>query len=88
VLGLGRDSDEVCLPSLELLFGRCVMGSLFGGLKPKTHIPVLAKKCMDKELQLDALVTHELGLQDINKAFDLLLQGKSLRCILWMDKDK
>ncbi|XP_066356947.1 alcohol dehydrogenase-like 5 isoform X2 [Miscanthus floridulus] len=88
VLGLGRDSDQVCLPSLELLFGRCVMGSLFGGIKPKTDIPILAKKCMDKELQLDALVTHELGLQEINTAFDLLLQGKCLRCIIWMDKDK
>ncbi|CAD6209934.1 unnamed protein product [Miscanthus lutarioriparius] len=88
VLGLGRDSDQVCLPSLELLFGRCVMGSLFGGIKPKTDIPILAKKCMDKELQLDALVTHELGLQEINTAFDLLLQGKCLRCIIRMDKDK
>ena len=88
MLGLGRDSDEVCLPSLELLFGRCVMGSLFGGIKPKTDIPILAKKCMDKELQLDALVTHELGLQEINTAFDLLLQGKCLRCIIRMDKDK
>lgn len=86
VLGLGKDSDQVCLPSLELLFGRCVMGALFGGIKPKTDIPILAKKCMDKELQLDALVTHELGLQEINTAFDLLLQGKSLRCIVWMDK--
>lgn len=88
MLGLGRDSDQLCLPSLELLFGRCVMGSLFGGTKPKTDIPILAKKCMDNELQLEGLVTHEVGLKDINKAFDLLLQGKSLRCMIWMDRDK
>ncbi|XP_062210169.1 alcohol dehydrogenase-like 1 isoform X3 [Phragmites australis] len=86
VLGLEKYCEPVCLPSLELLFGRCVMGSLFGGIKPKTDIPILAEKCMNKELELDALITHEVGLQDINRAFDLLLQGKSLRCLIWMDK--
>ncbi|CAN6290397.1 unnamed protein product [Urochloa humidicola] len=88
VLGLGKDTDQLCLPSLELLFGRCVMGSLFGGTKPKTDIPILAEKCMNGDLELDGLVTHEAGLQEINTAFDLLMQGKSLRCIVWMDKDK
>ncbi|CAL4929499.1 unnamed protein product [Urochloa decumbens] len=88
VLGLGKDTDQLCLPSLELLFGRCVVGSLFGGTKPKTDIPILAEKCMNGELQLDGLVTHEVGLPEINTAFDLLLQGKSLRCIVWMDKDR
>jgi S-(hydroxymethyl)glutathione dehydrogenase/alcohol dehydrogenase len=39
-----------------------------------------------QELELEGLVTHEIGLQEINKAFDLLLQGKSLRCLIWMDK--
>ena len=39
-----------------------------------------------QELNLDEFVTHELDFQDINKAFDLLIQGKSLRCIIWMDK--
>ncbi|TVU48120.1 hypothetical protein EJB05_07745, partial [Eragrostis curvula] len=85
ILGLEKDSEPVCLPSIELLFGKCVMGSLFGGIKPKTDIPILAEKCMNKELELDGLITHEVGLQDINTAFDLLLQGKSLRCIIWMD---
>ncbi|KAK3150715.1 hypothetical protein QOZ80_3AG0236750 [Eleusine coracana subsp. coracana] len=86
ILGTERNSEPVCLPSTELLFGKCVMGSLFGGIKPKTDIPILAQKCMNKELELEGLITHEIGLQDINKAFDLLLQGKSLRCIIWMDK--
>ncbi|OEL33025.1 Alcohol dehydrogenase-like 2 [Dichanthelium oligosanthes] len=86
ILGLEKNNDPISLPSLDLLSGKCVMGSFFGGIKPKTDIPILAKKCMNKELELDGLVTHEVGLQEINKAFDLLLQGKSLRCIIWMDK--
>ncbi|KAL6648667.1 hypothetical protein ACP70R_012891 [Stipagrostis hirtigluma subsp. patula] len=85
ILGVEKDAQPICLPSFELLFGKCVMGSLLGGIKPKTDIPILAQKCMNKELELDGLITHEVGLQDINKAFDLLLEGKSLRCIIWMD---
>ncbi|RLN42162.1 alcohol dehydrogenase-like 2 [Panicum miliaceum] len=86
ILGLEKDNKPISLPSLDLLSGKCVMGSYFGGLKPKTDVPILARKCMNKELELDGLVTHEVGLQEINTAFDLLLQGKSLRCIIWMDK--
>ncbi|KAM3231094.1 hypothetical protein ACQJBY_061325 [Aegilops geniculata] len=86
ILGLEKDGKPISLPSIEFLFGKCVMGSLFGGIKPKTDIPILAEKCMNKELELEKLITHEVGLQEINTAFDLLLQGKSLRCIIWMDK--
>ncbi|KAM3315855.1 hypothetical protein ACQJBY_034159 [Aegilops geniculata] len=86
ILGLEKDGKPISLPSIEFLFGKCVMGSLFGGIKPKTDIPILAEKCMSKELELEKLITHEVGLQEINTAFDLLLQGKSLRCIIWMDK--
>lgn len=86
ILGLEKDGKPISLPSIEFLFGKCVMGSLFGGMKPKTDIPILAEKCMNKELELEKLITHEVGLQEINTAFDLLLQGKSLRCIIWMDK--
>ncbi|CAL4937990.1 unnamed protein product [Urochloa decumbens] len=86
VLGMGKETDQLCVPALELLFGKSVIGSALGGIKPKTDIPIIAKKCMNKELELDGLVTHEVGLGEINTAFDLMLQGKSLRCIIWMGK--
>ena len=38
-----------------------------------------------KELNLDELISHEVEFEDINKAFDLLLSGKSLRCLIWID---
>lgn len=41
-----------------------------------------------QELELDKFMTHEVDLNDINRAFDLLLQGKSLRCTIWMDRLK
>ncbi|KAM0894696.1 hypothetical protein ACQ4PT_024326 [Festuca glaucescens] len=85
-LGVEKDGKPICLPSIEFLFGKCVMGSLFGGIKPKTDIPILAEKCMNMELELEKLITHEIALHAINTALDLLVQGKSLRCIIWMDK--
>ncbi|KAL6212719.1 hypothetical protein ACLB2K_017937 [Fragaria x ananassa] len=65
--------------------GKTLMGSFFGGLKPKSDIPVLLNRYINKELQLDEFVTHEVTFEDINKAFDLLIEGKCLRCIICMN---
>jgi S-(hydroxymethyl)glutathione dehydrogenase/alcohol dehydrogenase len=43
-----KHNGPVSLPSLDLLSGKCVMGCYFGGLKPKTDVPILAQKCMNK----------------------------------------
>lgn len=86
ILGVEMHGAPLSIPSLEILNGKCVMGSLFGGVKPKQDIPILADKYLNKELELDKFITHEVPLKDINTAFDLLLQGKSLRCTIWMDK--
>uniref|UniRef100_A0ACD5WQ25 Uncharacterized protein n=1 Tax=Avena sativa TaxID=4498 RepID=A0ACD5WQ25_AVESA len=89
VLGVsGGAIAPISIPSHDLLRGRSVVGSLFGGLKPKTDIPILAQKYLDKELELEEFVTHEMGFDEINRAFELLTQGKCLRCIIWMDGAK
>ncbi|KAL7155580.1 hypothetical protein ABFS83_03G084800 [Erythranthe nasuta] len=87
VLGVDQPGSKLTFSSHEVLHGgKTLMGSLFGGLKPKSDIPILIKRYMDKELELDKFVTHEVGFEDINKAFDLLVEGKSLRCVIWMNK--
>ncbi|XP_031379605.1 alcohol dehydrogenase-like 2 [Punica granatum] len=86
ILGVETRGTPLSLNPFELLGGKTVTGCLFGGLKPKIDIPVLARKYLEKELNLDDFITHHLSFQEINKAFDLLLEGKSLRCIMWMDK--
>lgn len=86
ILGVEMHGSPLSIPSHEILHGKCVMGSLFGGVKPKDDIPILADKYLNKELELDKFITHEVPLKDINTAFDLLQQGKSLRCTIWMDK--
>ncbi|KMZ74029.1 Alcohol dehydrogenase 2, putative, expressed [Zostera marina] len=67
---------------MELFSGRKMVGSVFGGVKCKTHIPSIVKKCVNGTLKLDAFITHELPFDEINKAFKLLEEGKSLRCLL------
>ncbi|XP_038715465.1 alcohol dehydrogenase-like 7 [Tripterygium wilfordii] len=87
VLGLDKPGSQICLNSNGVLQdGKIITGSLYGGLKPKRDVPILAQRYMDKELQLDEFVTHEVKFEDINKAFDLLLKGESLRCVIWMNK--
>ncbi|RYR00267.1 hypothetical protein Ahy_B07g088373 [Arachis hypogaea] len=87
VLGVDKPESKLSLNTREILFnGKSLIGCLFGGLKPKSHVPVLLKRYMDKELKLDEFVTHELKFKDINKAFDLLMKGECLRCVVWMDK--
>ncbi|KAK4481367.1 hypothetical protein RD792_012254 [Penstemon davidsonii] len=86
VLGVEKPNQKLSLDSLVVLHsGKTLMGSLFGGSKPKTDIPLLAQSYMNKELQLDCFITHEMKLEDINKAFELLIQGKCHRCVMWMD---
>ncbi|KAJ4702225.1 putative Alcohol dehydrogenase [Melia azedarach] len=85
VLGVDKPGSQLSLSSTEVLCsGKILTGSLFGGVKAKSDIPILLKRYVDKELQLDEFVTHEIRFEDINKAFDLLLQGKCLRCVIWM----
>nr|KYP32422.1 Alcohol dehydrogenase-like 2 [Cajanus cajan] len=76
VLGVDRPGAKINLNSHDVLHdGKSLMGSLFGGLKPKSHVPILLKRYVDK---LDEFVTHEVEFKDINKAFDLLSKGQCL----------
>ncbi|GMH18916.1 hypothetical protein Nepgr_020757 [Nepenthes gracilis] len=87
VLGVDKPGSQLTFSSFDvLLSGKIITGALFGGLKAKSDIPILVKKYINKELQLDEFVTHEMKFEDVNKAFELLVAGKCLRCVLWMEK--
>ncbi|GAU27457.1 hypothetical protein TSUD_161430 [Trifolium subterraneum] len=81
---LGIHSSPKLLPihPMELFDGRRIEGSVFGGFKGKSQLPNLATECMQGEIKLEKFITHELPFEEINKAFDLLIDGKSLRCLL------
>ncbi|EOY23863.1 hypothetical protein QUC31_008471 [Theobroma cacao] len=81
---LGIHPSPMLLPlhPMELFNGRQIIGSIFGGFKGKTQLPKFAKQCMCGTLNLDEFITHELPFEKINEAFQLLIDGKSLRCLL------
>ncbi|XP_021743579.1 alcohol dehydrogenase-like 2 [Chenopodium quinoa] len=85
ILGVDVRGIPLSLDCVEIMRGKSVTGSLFGGIKPKVDIPILIKKYMSEELLLDGFITHEVSFRDINKAFEYLINGQSLRCIIWMD---
>ncbi|KAF8036007.1 hypothetical protein BT93_C1895 [Corymbia citriodora subsp. variegata] len=85
-LGVPKAKPEITAHYGLLLTGRTLRGSLFGGWRPKSDIPSLVDKYLNKEIRVDEFVTHNLQLEDINKAFELMREGKCLRCVLHMPK--
>ncbi|KAL2459007.1 Alcohol dehydrogenase-like 2 [Forsythia ovata] len=86
LVGVEMHGTPLSINSYEILMGRSLMGCLYGGFKPKSDLSMLANKYLEKKLHLDEFITHQVKLEDINEAFELLHQGKSLRCIIWMNK--
>ncbi|XP_073036084.1 alcohol dehydrogenase-like 6 [Primulina eburnea] len=85
-LGVPKENPEIAAHYGLFLSGRTLTGSLFGGWKPKSELPSLVDKYLQKEIKIDEYITHNLMFEDINKAFDLMRQGQCLRCVMHMPK--
>ncbi|KAF5782565.1 Alcohol dehydrogenase 2 [Helianthus annuus] len=70
---------------MNVLNERTLKGTFFENYKPRSHIPSVVEKYMNKELEVEKFITHEVPFSEINKAFDLMLKGEGLRCIIRMD---
>ncbi|XP_047321770.1 alcohol dehydrogenase 2 [Impatiens glandulifera] len=70
---------------VNFLNERTLKGTFFGNYKPRTDIPSVVERYMNKELELEKFITHEVSFSEINKAFDYMLKGESLRCIISFD---
>ncbi|KAM7525950.1 hypothetical protein LguiA_015852 [Lonicera macranthoides] len=82
VLGIHPSPRMLPLHPMELFDGRRIVGSVFGDFKGKTQLPQFVHECMRGVVKLDEFITHELPFSKINEAFQLLVDGKSLRCLL------
>lgn len=79
---VGAKVDELNIPTVNLIMGRSINGTFFGGWKSVDSVPNLVTDYKNKKFDLDILVTHALPFDKINEATDLLTQGKSIRTIL------
>lgn len=82
IIGVPSGQMELSAHYGPLLSGRTLKGTLLGGWKPKSELPMLIDMYMKKEIQIDEYVTHELPFSDINKAYQLMREGKCLRCVI------
>ncbi|XP_078152356.1 alcohol dehydrogenase-like 4 [Carex rostrata] len=84
VLGIHSTPRLLPLHPMELFDGRRITGCIFGDFKGKSQLPEIVEKCMKGEIKInfDGFITHELPFEEINQAFKLLVEGKSLRCLL------
>ncbi|XP_073314436.1 alcohol dehydrogenase 1-like [Primulina huaijiensis] len=86
LVGVPSKDDAFKTHPLNVLNERTLRGTFFGNFKPRSDIPAVVEKYMNKELELDKFITHRVPFSDINKAFDLMVGGEGLRCIIDMGK--
>jgi S-(hydroxymethyl)glutathione dehydrogenase/alcohol dehydrogenase len=82
VIGVAGAGQTIETRPFNLVVGRQWLGSAFGGVKGRTELPDYVERYMSGKIELDSLVTHTMGLEDINKAFDLMYSGKSIRSVI------
>ena len=82
IIGVAASGQEIGTRPFQLVTGRVWKGSAFGGVKGRTQLPGMVKQYMDGEIKIDEMITHTMGLEDINKAFDLMHEGKSIRSVI------
>ena len=82
IIGVAGAGEEISTRPFQLVTGRVWKGSAFGGVKGRTELPGYVDRYMKGEIKIDEFVTHTMGLEDINTAFDLLHEGKSIRSVI------
>jgi len=82
VIGVAGAGKEISTRPFQLVTGRVWRGSAFGGARGRTDVPKIVDWYMEGKINIDDLITHKMPLEDINKAFDLMHEGKSIRSII------
>ena len=82
IIGVAGAGQEIATRPFQLVTGRVWRGTAFGGARGRTEVPRIVDWYMDGKINIDDLITHTLALEDINKAFDLMHAGESIRSVV------
>jgi S-(hydroxymethyl)glutathione dehydrogenase/alcohol dehydrogenase len=82
VIGVAGAGQEISTRPFQLVTGRVWRGTAFGGARGRTDVPRIVDWYMDGKIEIDPMITHLLPLADINKGFDLMREGKSIRSVV------
>tara|TARA_R110002096_G_scaffold257381_1_gene451030 strand:- start:388509 stop:389612 length:1104 start_codon:yes stop_codon:yes gene_type:complete len=82
IIGVAGAGQEISTRPFQLVTGRVWRGSAFGGARGRTDVPKIVDWYMDGKINIDDLITHTMPLDEINNAFDLMHEGKSIRSVV------
>lgn len=82
LLGVEPAGTEMSFPPVGVRYGRKIHGSYFGGVKGRTGLGRLIDLYVDGKIDLDAQITHRIALGDVNRGFDLMRRGESVRTVV------
>ncbi|MET0331543.1 MAG: S-(hydroxymethyl)glutathione dehydrogenase, partial [Dyella sp.] len=82
IIGVAGAGQEISTRPFQLVTGRVWRGSAFGGVKGRSQLPGYVDRYLAGEIKIDPFVTFELPLEQINHAFDLMHEGKSIRSVI------
>ncbi|PSJ59800.1 S-(hydroxymethyl)glutathione dehydrogenase/class III alcohol dehydrogenase [Pseudaminobacter soli (ex Li et al. 2025)] len=82
IIGVAGAGQEISTRPFQLVTGRTWKGTAFGGARGRTDVPKIVDWYMEGKIQIDPMITHTMPLEDINKGFDLMHEGKSIRSVV------
>ncbi len=82
IIGVAEAGKEIATRPFQLVTGRVWKGSAFGGARGRTDVPKIVDWYMEGKIEIDSLITHTMPLEEINHAFDLMREGKSIRSVI------
>ena len=82
IIGVAPSGAEISTRPFQLVTGRVWRGTAFGGARGRTEVPQIVDWYMEGKINIDDLITHTMPLEDINSAFDLMHEGKSIRSVV------
>ena len=82
IIGVAGGGQEVSTRPVQMVTGRTWKGSAFGGARGRTDVPRIVDWYMKGKIEIDPMITHTLSLDEINKGFDLMHEGESIRSVV------
>src|SRR6478609_1271146 len=82
IIGVAGSAQEIKTRPFQLVTGRVWKGTAFGGARGRTDVPRIVDWYMEDKINIDDLITHTMPLEDINKGFDLMKRGESIRGVV------
>ncbi len=82
IIGVAGAGQEIATRPFQLVTGRTWKGTAFGGARGRTDVPRIVDWYMAGKIEIDPMITHRLKLEEINKGFDLMHHGESIRSVV------